>query len=113
MGVHIDVVENDWSAGRQNVVARLTFQDGTYTLESEDPSKWLRVLGLEENPPPLRDEQEATEFLARIAHKLQGTYLFATEPHAMDACPYPERYGVIKPARIPAGDPPAARRARR
>jgi hypothetical protein len=104
MGVHIDVVENDWLAGQQNVVARLTVDDGTYTFESEDPTKWLRVLGLEENPPELRDEQGATEFLARTAHKLQGTYVFATEPHTPDTCPYPERFALIRAARVPAGE---------
>jgi hypothetical protein len=104
MAVHIDVVENDWLGGRQTVVARLSVQDGTYRVESQDPTRWLRVLGLPENPPDLRDEGHALEFLSNIAHKLRGTYVFATEPHPDEKCEFPEGYALLKAARNQVGE---------
>lgn len=88
MSLHIDVIENDWLAGQQRLVASLSFVNGVPDLLSLDLPKWASVVGLEQLPTPVRPEEEEG-LLRRISDRLQGDYLFATPPHEARECDYP------------------------
>lgn len=84
---HIDIVEPDFQKGCQVRVANLSIAGGRYDLVSADPARWVRVLGLEA-APALADDASVRQFLERVAARLRGDYLFATEPHEAGNCPF-------------------------
>jgi hypothetical protein len=96
VSLHIDVIENDWLAGQQRVVASLTFVDGVPDLRSLDLPKWASVVGLEQLPNPVRPDQEE-DLLQKISARLQGDYLFATPPHEARECDYPQVASLQSP----------------
>jgi hypothetical protein len=100
VSLHIDVIENDWLAGQQRVVASLTFVDGVPTLSSLDLAKWGSVVGLAELPNPVRPEHEEG-LLHQVSKRLHGDYLFATEPHEIEDCDYPQVAHLQSPQAAP------------
>lgn len=87
MKLHLDVVENDWLAGKQTVAFRLGFDRGRWSTEG-DGAKWIPALGFSGGLPEISDEHAAKKILGRAAQSLSGTYFFATTPHAWGDCPY-------------------------
>ncbi len=92
MDPHVDVVKNEWLAGFQHVVARVWVDAGQVVIDSPDPDTWVPIL---ERPLPDRStgelvyaEKDPDAFVGLLADKLRGTYLFATEPHAEEECPF-------------------------
>jgi hypothetical protein len=90
---HVDIVKNEWLAGYQHVVARLYLEGDRVRVDARDQI-WeeiaLRPVG---DFDPGRDAQA---FLANLSSYVHGTYLFATELHQSDECPFHE---VIIPIR--------------
>lgn len=92
MDPHVDVVKNEWLAGFQYVVARVWVDAAQVVIDSPDPDTWMPIL-----ERPLLDrttgelvyaEKDPDPFLSLLADNLPGTYLFATEPHTEEQCPY-------------------------
>ena len=100
MPSHIHLIENDWLAGQQRIVATLSFARGRYDLQSQDPVKWANSLRLGQLPELVRPEDEE-RLLNTIASRVQGDYLFCTEPHEADGCNFPEVSSLQSP-RAPA-----------
>src|SRR5437867_2598571 len=89
MSLHIDFIENDWSAGQQFRVASLEVVDEVPTLtDSVDQKKWLRVLEIEKLPKVGYLEAEA--LLTKVSKRFQGDYVFATDPHDAAECDVPK-----------------------
>ena len=89
MSLHIDFIENDWSAGQQHKVASLEIVKQVPTLtDSVDANKWTRVLEINTLPKQV-PYLEAEDLLKKISKRFQGDYVFATEPHDADECEYP------------------------
>jgi hypothetical protein len=86
MTLHVDVVKNEWLAGFQHPVARVFLRSGALDVESPDPERWFSFL--RESVGDIDPTRDAMEFLAALPHNIQGTYIFATEPHDEDQCPY-------------------------
>lgn len=115
MSQHVDVVWNEWAAGRQSVVARVTLQGGKVSVESPDPKTWREVV-----LRPLRDPKsgavitadgEPDQFVAALAEQLHGSHLFATEPHDEQTCPFPDQQQTRIETGVPI--PPLSRSRRR
>ncbi len=82
---HVDVVQNDWLAGTQRVVARLWIERGSIRFESADEPTWRPILIREIADPEtgkVVSPSDPGTFLEVLARSLHGTYLFATTPHA-------------------------------
>lgn len=82
---HIDLVKNEWLAGYQVVVARVSLGSTGLQVDASDPS-WEQVVrrpvdGLDPDADP-------ASFFEHLPTLIHGTYLFATEPHGEDDCPY-------------------------
>jgi hypothetical protein len=91
MGSHVDVVKNEWLAGYQYVVARVRAVAGRVEIESPEPETWeavvlrpLQVRGRAE----VFAEKEPGEFLRWLPEAIHGTYLFATDVHSEESCPF-------------------------
>ena len=106
MPLHIDLIENDGLAGQQRVVASLSVDRGKYDLSSPDPSRWTRVLDTAKLPsPPPYEGVEA--LLWTVCKRIQGDYVFATEPHDAQACPYPPSVPMQQPGAVRVVERPA------
>lgn len=97
MALHVDVVENLWSAGRQRRVASAVLIDGQ--IEVRGDAHWIGLVhaALDEfgELPPER-------LLEQLADHFKSDYAFASEPHG-DACPFGNDDEVTF-ADAPAGD---------
>lgn len=83
--VHVDLVKNEWLAGYQVVVARITLSGGAIKVEAQDADYRevaLRPVG------GIDPETDPEGFLNTLAEHVHGSYLFATEPHQDDACKF-------------------------
>jgi hypothetical protein len=84
MTLHVDVVQNKWSAGTQNRVARVELgQGGEITVHSDD--HWDRLVrdaldGIDADSPD--------GLLRGLAGHFTSDYVFATEPHDANECPF-------------------------
>jgi hypothetical protein len=82
VALHVDVVENLWSAGKQRRVACATLTNGQIDIQGD--AHWTSLVRtaldqFEESRPEALLEQLAGHFKSDYAH--------ATEPHA-DGCPF-------------------------
>ncbi len=114
--LHVDVVKNEFLAGYQEVVARLSIADKRIQFESSDPVTWkpivIRPFVIRGTKEPIDPEAAPNDFLTRLSKHLNDTYLFATEPHSVDACPYPSGRALPNAARVLAAPKRWFRRAR-
>ena len=90
MAVHIHLIENDWLAGQQRIVATLSVANGLYDIQSPDPAKWAGALELSQLRASYLRPEEEEELLTGIFERVQGDYLFCTEPHEVAECDYPQ-----------------------
>jgi hypothetical protein len=83
--IHVDVVKNEWLAGYQVVVARLSLKAGIIDVDARDAEYRevaLRPVG------GIDPEADPEGFLRALADHVHGSYLFATELHDDGSCPY-------------------------
>jgi hypothetical protein len=82
---HVDIVKSEPLAGSERVLARVTLEHGSITIEAEDRDYWEEALtsGVAINPT-----ESPEEFLAAVSERFNGTYVFTTEPHDDSDCPY-------------------------
>jgi hypothetical protein len=101
---HVDVVHNEWAAGTQRVVARLTLRDGQIQIDEPHPANWGARLLLGYSLPdgttadPVDDP---IRFLTGLHLHLGGDYLLATEPHLAADCPFAADILVMSPTPVP------------
>lgn len=92
--LHVDVVKNEWLAGFQHVVARVSIENGDVRVDTDNHDLWDPIV-LRPFPDPqsgneVRPEQ-GEEFVGRLHEQIRGDYLFATELHDEAACPFHDR----------------------
>lgn len=109
MAWHLDVVQNEWTAGKQLVVGRFSPDDEGHLLFDGNVAEEARLRELLQVPAELvfpADLGEALEALAPVVARLQGSFSFASGPHDEAACPF-EGAGALKAVPIPqqAKDP--------
>src|SRR3989442_14809432 len=89
---HVDVVKNEWLAGFQYVVAQVSVENDRLRVDSPDPKTWDPIVSRPLFNPKTNDfvdpAKAPEEFVRLLPHGIRGTYLFATEPHEQQACPY-------------------------
>lgn len=82
MALHVDVVENKWSAGKQKRVACVELgQGGEINVEGDD--HWNRLI----RDALARIDADSPDGLLRgLASHFTSDYVFATEPHDAGEC---------------------------
>lgn len=101
MTAHIDVYVNDWSRGRQRVVARVRLNEGEQLdIEVLGEAEYREVI-LAPIVDPIAGTavtpDEPVEFFKHLPHAFTGSYLGATQPHNGD-CPFgPAGEALFKP----------------
>jgi hypothetical protein len=95
-GMHVDIVRNEWLAGFQTVVAQVREDLGRLVVDSAEPETWRPiVLGSPVREPETGElveaEKEPGRFLQLLPRAIHSAYLFATEAHAEDRCPFAKR----------------------
>jgi hypothetical protein len=94
---HVDVVKNEWLAGFQRVVARVTFEDDGIRIDTDDHDRWdpivLRPFVVRESGDELNPDK-GEEFVIHLHEQIRGDYLFATELHDDKQCPFHDRLVV-------------------
>ncbi len=98
MHLHIDLIENDWLAGQQRVVAGLSVVRGQYDFRTGDLPRWARVLEPAKLPSPAPTDG-VEDLLKVVSSRIQGDYVFATEPHDAEECPYPSVLFLQRPGK--------------
>ena len=98
--LHVEVIQNEWAAGQQRVVARLVLNGtGALEVESDDLPTWRPITmrpffdgtaGREISP-----DADAEAFITLLHNHLRGDYLFATEAHAEGV--YEHAVGAVIP----------------
>lgn len=86
MSVHVDLVRNQWLTGEQQPIARLYVGQGKLQIDSPDRARWSPVV--EEALGGVDLDQPADEVLEAAPAAIQGSHLFATEPHDEASCPF-------------------------
>ncbi len=81
---HVDVVKNEWLAGFQVVVARVCDDGGKLRINAANP-EWEALV---ERYHTAAEDASPSAFVDGLHEHLQGDYLFATEPHELEACPF-------------------------
>lgn len=82
---HVDLVHNQWTAGRQVRQASVGFDAGHLTVVGPLADEWKRRLSDVGWGNGFGDHRRHLEALSNY---YQGDYLFATEPHCDDRCPF-------------------------
>jgi hypothetical protein len=83
MPLHVDIIENQWSAGYQQRVARVWVADAHVEVEGDD--HWFNLVHqVMEHSGAGSPEAD----LDAIAEHFKGDYAHATVPHGDDACPF-------------------------
>lgn len=90
--LHVELIQNEWVAGRQHVVGRVLLNGmGDVSLEPVD-SGWEAVALMPFTGPESGDELTPTDtaerFVRALHTHLKGDYLFATEAHDAGECAY-------------------------
>jgi hypothetical protein len=78
MAFHVDIVKTDPTAGTERRLARVVLDQGQISIESPDEAYWRDVLTRAAGMSP---DEHPEAFLDALAERLDGTYVFATEPH--------------------------------
>jgi hypothetical protein len=90
---HVDVIRNDWLAGLQRIVARAFVDDGAFYVTS-DEKVWYHAFDRPYLDPESGDElypqKDPIRYLHALPKVMQGSYVFVTEPHEEETCPYEE-----------------------
>lgn len=101
MAIHVDVLRNEWTAGVQRRVARLTVNgSGVEVSASPDAERWTEKLLQPLKEPTtgewLLPDKRPKEFLDVLVSDLSsGSYLVAIAPHDDDVCPIPDD-GIVQ-----------------
>lgn len=82
---HVDVIKNEWLAGYQLVVARVS--SGELGLHVDAPDQeWIELVRRYRDEQGVRDD---AAFMESLHERMNGDYLFATPAHPVDECPFP------------------------
>jgi hypothetical protein len=92
--VHVELIQNEWAAGQQRVVAKLVLSGSSeLQLETDDEETWGALALKPFRHPDTGREISPTadpELFVRSLHRhLNGDYIFATEAHEEGECEYP------------------------
>jgi hypothetical protein len=93
MGLHVDIVRNEWHSGLQTLVARAFVKQGRFFVESLDGNKeWEEIASRSfldpESGQKLDPDEDPDTFLESLHKGMSGSYLFATEAHSQSECSY-------------------------
>ncbi len=83
--LHVDIIKTDPLAARAQRLAQAVLNNGTiYIEETLDVEYWRTTLASATSIDP---DLAPEEFLRALPKKLDGTYVYATDPHDEDDCP--------------------------
>jgi hypothetical protein len=87
--LHVEILSNEWAAGRQQVVARFAV-NGTGCAELvEGDASWSAAILKPFRDPATGEEvapDDGERFVQTLHRHLAGDYLFATEAHEEGEC---------------------------
>jgi hypothetical protein len=107
--LHAEIIQNEWAAGLQRVVARVVFSDNHLSVEADDLDTWepiaLKPFREFETGVELSPAENPEGFIRHLHEHLNGDYLFATEAHAPGDCDYDVGAAVpLNPSGVELGD---------
>lgn len=89
---HVDVVKNEWLAGFQYAVARVTVEASQVHVDTGEPDVWMPIILRPfidpESGDALYPQKDPDDFLDALPKAMHGTYLFATPPHEEGECQF-------------------------
>jgi hypothetical protein len=83
MALHVDIIKTEPLAGTERLLARVCAEHGQVVIESPDEAYWRDALMRAVDMDP---DQDPEAFLQALSERLDGTYVFATNPHDEAEC---------------------------
>jgi hypothetical protein len=85
MALHIDIIKSDPLATEEHRLARAVLEGGEVEIDATDnPDYWRSTLATATGISP---DDEPQRFFEALPARLEGTYVYATDPHVDDECP--------------------------
>jgi len=110
VALHIDLVRSELASGTRSPIARISVVHGDLHVDSDHPEVHREMLlGILGEGALLTNSRRV---LTRLHDRLQGSYVFATEPHEGGTCPYDEAFDGPADRPLPAANGRSRRRAK-
>jgi hypothetical protein len=87
--LHVEILRNEWSAGRQRVLARLSVNGGAVRYDGDE--QWEKLLPETFHDPATGEsvlQRDGVPYLNALHRYLNGDYVFATEAHEEGECEF-------------------------
>lgn len=85
MALHVDIIKTDPLASGEHRLAQAVFENGAVSIgEASDPVYWRATLAVATAIDP---DANPRQFFEALPTALDGTYVYATNPHEDDECP--------------------------
>jgi len=84
---HIDLIQNNWGIGRQELAARIFVEPGGYGLIVKDATEEQWEVNVFDVVGSLASH-ESEEIVERLMTAYDGPYVVASELHCDDDCPF-------------------------
>jgi hypothetical protein len=83
LAFHVDIIKTEPMAGTERLLARVVVEHGHVVIDSPDEAYWRDALTRAVDLDP---DEDPEAFLQALSERLDGTYVFATEPHDESDC---------------------------
>ena len=83
MAEHVDIVKTEPTSSMEYALARVILEHGHIEIEASDRGYWRELLrGMVQIDP----DENPESFFASLHDRVDGTYVYATEPHDEAHC---------------------------
>lgn len=90
MAYHVDILKTEPTSIAEKPLVRVIFDNGHVDFDGPDAEYWQQLLcGIVQIDPVT----EPDRFFEALPSRVEGTYIYATEPHDEANCPVPGALG--------------------
>ncbi len=97
MADHVDIMKSEPTSTAEYRLACVLFAGGHIEIDAPDRDYWRQLL---QNMVQIDPDERPEDFFMALHERVDGTYVYATEPHPEESCSVAE--GVHASEGIPA-----------
>ena len=84
MADHIDIMKSEPTSTAEYRLACVVLSGGHIEIDAPDRDYWRQLL---RNMAQIDPDEHPEEFFAALHERVDGTYVYASEPHSEEDCP--------------------------